>query len=177
HNSNVASVVQVGPGGNRTTTLAYDHLDRLIRTTDELGNPVKYGYDKADRVVSVTDPNGKKTTYTYDGFGQLWKLVSPDTGITTFQYDVRGLRASMTRAGGAVSTYGYDALGRLTSVAAGGETQTFAYDTCTRGKGRLCKVTDPHGELTYTYSPQGQVLSQGQRIGTSSVKDHLNNTA
>src|SRR5690606_39166622 len=48
-------------------------------------------------------------------------------------------------------------------------TQTFTFDACTNGQGRLCKVADPHGELTYTYDPQGRVLTQGQRIGSSSV--------
>lgn len=166
-NGNVTSIVQVGPGGNRTTTLAYDALDRLIQSTESGNRVTTFAYDKADRILRVTDPRNNSTEYTYDGFGQLWRLASPDTGITSFHYDARGLRTHMTRHDGVTTAYGYDGLGRVTSIAANGQVQTFAYDNCPNGIGRLCKAIDPHGELTYTYSPQGQVLAQGQKIGDS----------
>ena len=170
HNGNVTRVVSVGPGGvNRTTNVAYDALNRLIQNTDANGNVAKFAYDGADRIVRVTDPKNKATEYTYDGFGQLWKLVSPDTGTTNFQYNAYGLRTQMVRQDGSTTTYGYDGSGRVTTIGAGSQAQTFAYDTCSNGKGRLCRVADPHGELTYTYSPQGQVLTQGQKIGSSTV--------
>ena len=168
-NGNVTKVVQIGPGGDRTTLLAYDALDRLVQSTDAHGKVTKFAYDKAGRIIRVTDTRGNATDYTYDGFGQLWRLKSPDTGTTSFNYDARGLRTSMTRANGATTRFGYDGLGRVTSVTAGGQQQVFVYDTCTNGKGRLCKVADPHGELTYTYSPQGQVLTQGQTIARSAI--------
>ncbi|MCL1633703.1 RHS repeat-associated core domain-containing protein [Luteimonas sp. SX5] len=45
----------------------------------------------------------------------------------------------------------------------------FTYDACTGGKGLLCRVTDPYGQLDYTYSPQGWRLSQLQKIGASGI--------
>src|SRR5690606_21685696 len=40
---------------------------------------------------------------------------------------------------------------------------------CASGKGRLCQMEDVHGVRTYTYTPYGQIATQGQTIGTSSV--------
>ncbi|NLE46378.1 MAG: hypothetical protein GX620_16800 [Chloroflexi bacterium] len=92
--------------------------------------------------------------------------------MITFTYDAAGLRTSMTRADGTVTTYGHDGLGRLTQVAAGGQVQGFVYDTCANGKGRLCAVTDPSGQLAFAYSPQGWLLGQQQTIaGTSTAFD------
>ena len=169
HNSNLISVAQGGSAGFRKTIFVYDTLNRLIQSTDPMGGVSKFAYDKADRVVQVTDPKSNKTSYTYDGVGQLWRVVSPDTGTTRFQYNGRGLRTRMTRNDGMVTTYGYDGLGRVTSVTAGGQVQSFTYDTCSNGKGRLCAIVDPSGQLGYTYSPQGQVLTQSQKISTSGI--------
>ncbi len=154
---------------NRTTTFSYDRLRNIVQTKDPLGNFTKYQYDRIGRITKITDPAGKATSYVLDGFGQLWAQSSPDTGTTSFEYNTGGQRTKMTRANGVVTTYLYDGLGRTVSATAGGETQTFTYDNCLNGKTRLCKIADPSGELTYTYSPQGRVLTQGQKIGASPV--------
>ncbi|WP_337926444.1 RHS repeat-associated core domain-containing protein [Luteimonas saliphila] len=148
----------------RETRHTYDKLGRLIKTVDAAGGVSEFKYDLDDRLVWVKDPRGKITTYLYDGFGQLWSQTSPDTGTTTFEYGTTGLRTKMTRANGVVTSYAHDSQGRLISATAGGETQTFTYDNCTNGKGRLCKVSDPTGSVTYTYTPQGQVASQSSAL-------------
>ncbi|KRG82994.1 hypothetical protein ABB34_13285 [Stenotrophomonas daejeonensis] len=163
------NVVTVKDALNRTTTLSYDRQQNLVQSKDPLGKLTKYEYDRIGRLTKVTDPRGKATSYVYDGFGQLWSQTSPDTGTTTFEYDSGGRTTRMTRANGVATTYTHDALGRPTSITAGGQVQTFAWDTCSNGKGRLCGVADSKGELTYTYTPQGQLLTQGQKIGTSTV--------
>jgi RHS repeat-associated protein len=121
-------------------------------------------YDAGDHVTRVTDPRGLVTTYAYDGLGQLWQQVSPDTGTTSFDYDSYGHRTSMTRADGTQTTYGYDSLNRMISVSAGGQTQTFAYDSCTNGIGRLCSDSDGTGSVSYAYSPQGWVTNRAFSI-------------
>jgi len=169
-NGNLIGVTRVdSAGGNRTESRFYDALDRLVRIRDSGLNNAYFEYNSADALIKVTDAKGKITAYVYDGFGQIWGQSSPDTGLTSFQYNAFGQRTSMTRQGGSLTSYGYDGAGRVISVTAGGKVQTFAYDSCTNGKGRLCKVTDPQGDLTYAYSPQGRVLSQGQKIGSSTV--------
>jgi RHS repeat-associated protein len=124
----------------------------------------QFTYDAGDHVASVTDPRGLVTTYTYDGLGQLWQQVSPDTGTTTYNYDGYGRRSNMTRADNTQTTYGYDGLNRTTSVTAGGLTQTFTYDTCTHGLGRLCSAADATGTTSYSYSPEGWLTGRGFSI-------------
>ena len=152
-------LLQVDAQGQETAT-EYDKLGRVTRRTNVAGGVSEFKYDLGDRLVWVKDPKGGITTYLYDGFGQLWSQTSPDTGTTTFEYGSTGLRTRMTRADGVATQYAYDGMGRVSAATAGGQTQTFTYDTCTRGLGRLCQVSDPTGSVSYTYTPQGQLASQ-----------------
>ncbi len=165
-NGNVKTITD-SLGG--VTTLSYDPLDRLIKSVDPLSGMTEFRYDMGDRLVWVKDPRGVVTSYQYDGFGQLWAQYSQDTGVTSFEYNAAGQRTRMTRNDGAVTTYGYDTLGRPVSQSAGGLSHSYVYDSCSNGKGRLCRVTDPDGQLDYAYSPEGLLLSQAQRIGASTI--------
>ncbi|WP_250633504.1 RHS repeat-associated core domain-containing protein [Pinirhizobacter soli] len=120
-----------------------------------------YGYDAADHIVSVTDPRGLVTSYTYDGFGNRWSVVSPDSGTTNYAYDSFGRLSGFVRANAVQTTFGYDAISRVTSVAAGGQTQSFAYDACTNGLGRLCSASDVTGATSYAYTPEGWISGRG----------------
>ena len=122
-------------------------------------------YDAGDHVASVTDPRGLVTTYTHDGLGHLLQQVSPDTGTVNYAYDGYGRQSSMTRADGVQTTYGYDGLNRRTSVSAGGLTQTYAYDNCTNGLGRLCSDGDATGATSYSYTPEGWMAGRGFTVG------------
>lgn len=164
-NGNVRTVNQSG----RMTTMDYDRQQNLIQSRDPLGGVTKYVYDRIGRLTRVTDPRNRPTTYVYDGFGQLWSQSSPDTGLIRFEYNAGGQRTRMVRNSGAATTYAYDGLGRMTSITAGGQVQAFEYDSCPGGKGRICRIVDPHGELTYTYDPYGRVLTQGQKIAASAI--------
>ena len=145
---------------NRVTTLTYDRQQNVVQSAGPLSQTTSFVYDRVGRMTRVTDPKGKHTDYVYDGFGQLWSQASPDTGTTTFEYNTGAQRTKMTRQSGAITTFGYDGLGRPTTITAGGQTQTFSYDTCTNGKSRLCQVGDPTGSVSYAYTPQGQLASQ-----------------
>ncbi|WP_267222557.1 RHS repeat-associated core domain-containing protein [Dyella silvae] len=125
----------------------------------------QFSYDAGDHVVKVTDPRGLVTSSTYDGLGQKWQQVSPDTGTTTYSYDAYGRLATMTRAGGNQVGYGYDGIGRRTSVNSAGIWQTFTYDNCTNGVGRLCSVVDFTSTISYVYSPEGWVTGRSLSVG------------
>ena len=153
----------------RQTKFTYDSLNRVASSTDASNNVTTFERNAADQIVKVTDPRNLNTSYLYDGFGNVWRLASPDTKVTNYTYDGAGRLTRTVRANGKQVDYTYDALSRVLSAVAGGQTQAFIYDTCASGKGRVCKVADPSGELTYTYSPEGLRLTQGQKIGTSSV--------
>ncbi len=127
----------------------------------------RFAYDTGGNVVSVTDPRGLVTSYTYDGLGQKWQQNSPDTGSTTYSYDGYGRLSSLTRAGGNQVSYVYDGIGRRLSASAGGATQSFTYDNCANGTGRLCRVADGGGVVTYNYSPEGWVTARGFAMGST----------
>lgn len=148
----------------RVTNLTYDAQNRLVQSTDAKGGITLFTYDAGDRIASVTDARGLITRYQYDGFGQLWRLESPDTGVTTSSYDAYGRRTSTTKADLSVTTYSYDSLGRVTARQVGTALQTFAYDSCTNGLGRLCSVTDASGSTAFGYTPTGMVAQQVNTI-------------
>ncbi|WP_449426523.1 RHS repeat-associated core domain-containing protein [Rhodanobacter lindaniclasticus] len=163
------NVVSVTDSANKVTTYLYDALNRVHRITDPAGGATWLSYDKGDQLLGVTDPRGHSTYYYPDALGLLWKQISPDTGTLYWTYDSYGRRTSMKRNDGVSTTYGYDPLNRLTTVSAGGQTQTLTYDSCTAGKGRLCGAADAASSEQFTYNPQGQLLSQ--RILTQGRND------
>jgi RHS repeat-associated protein len=153
---------------NRVTTTTYDALDRALTSTDAKGAITQIAYDVGNHVIKVTDPRGLITTYIYDGFGQPWAQSSPESGTSSVNYSIYGQRIGLTRASGQITNYTYDALGRISTagptVVPGSQTQTFAYDNCSNGKGLLCKVTDPTGSVSFTYTPMGQRASQASAM-------------
>ncbi|MCF7223105.1 RHS repeat-associated core domain-containing protein [Marilutibacter chinensis] len=161
-NGNIKTVTDAA---GKKVTLTYDALDRVVASTDQVGKITRFEYNVAGQLTKVTDPRGRVTTYVRDGFGQIWAQHSPDTGTTMFEYDAAGQMMKMTRANGVATTFGYDSLGRLVNRTTNDKEHRFTYDTCTNGKGRLCQVWDWYGQLDYTYTPEGLLATQHQRIG------------
>jgi RHS repeat-associated protein len=158
-------LIQTTDSQNRVTKFSYDPRGRLLVQTDANGGTTRLAYDKGDRLTSVTDPRGLTTTYQTDGFGQLWAQNSPDTGRTDHEYSAAGQRIATVRSDGSSIGYGYDGLGRLISQNAEGQQQTYAYDNCLNGKGRLCSHAAPGTSARFTYSPQGQLVSRTDQTG------------
>src|SRR6266545_4154300 len=69
----LASMVQ----GARTSTFAYDELDRLASVTDPLHRTVIFGYDSANRVISQTRADGNTITFSYDAADNLTSVPPP----------------------------------------------------------------------------------------------------
>lgn len=148
----------------RTTALARDSQNRLATITDPKGGITRITYNSGDRRASVTDPRGLVTRYSYDGLGRLWRVESPDTGVWTYSYDGYGRLISETRPDLTLATVGYDSLGRKVSLQVGAALQTFSYDSCSNGKGRLCSTSDASGSTQWAYTPTGQVAQQQDSI-------------
>ena len=154
----------------RTTTRAYDALNRLVTLTDAAGGVTRYTYDAKNRLVSVRDPINLTTTYTYDGLGNLAQLASPDTGISTFVPDAQGNVIGSTDSRGLATSYTYDALNRQTLANHVGASVALEYDNVATGgayaRGRLTKVTDPSGSTSYAYDARGRVVRKTQMVGS-----------
>jgi YD repeat-containing protein len=63
---------------SRTSSNAFDALNRLTQITDAASGVTKFAYDGNDNPVSVVDPKNFTTAYAVDGFGEVTQLVSPD---------------------------------------------------------------------------------------------------
>ena len=76
---NVTKVQSPTPAGQtaRTTTYAYDSMDRLTTVTDPLGLPDDRGYDADGNEVTVTDPMGRVTTMQYDEMDRPVVVIDP----------------------------------------------------------------------------------------------------
>ena len=153
----------------KVTTRTYDILDRLIQSKDPLNGLAEYGYDAADNLTRVSDPRGNVTTYAYDGLGQLWSRTSPETGTMTFTHNAKGQMTQMIRSGGGATDYAYDSVGRLTSATVGTQVLSYAYDTCTNGKGRICSASSPGTTTGFTYEPDGRLRQRTEAITVSGV--------
>ena len=156
----------------RSTDNAYDPLNRLVQTIQDIGGiaaTTQFQYDAQDNLTRVTDPKGLNTDYTYNGLGDLTALASPDTGATTYTYDSAGNRASQTDARAKTQVYSYDVLNRLTKVT--NPTRTYTYDnsntTVCPGnerypKGRLTGLSDQTGTTKYCYNRFGDMIRKVQ---------------
>lgn len=156
----------------RTTGQGYDEHNRLITVTDPLSGVTRYGYNALDQLISVTDPRNKVTSYTYSALGDLAQQVSPDTGTTTNTYDSAGNLLTSTDARDKTATYSYDAINRVTSVTYSDQTIGYTHDGGTNQNGRLTQVTDASGSTSWTYDPQGRVLSRQQDMGISKTASY-----
>jgi len=57
------------------TTYAYDNLDRLIRTVDNIGNTNRTAYDSRGNKALVTDPRTNYRRFTFDGLSRHVQTV------------------------------------------------------------------------------------------------------
>lgn len=149
------------------TRYVYDGDDRLVQSTDPLGNVTRMAYDGVSDLVRVEDANGHNTTYGYDAGNQLTTVTAPDSSTTSYAYDAGGNLVSRTDANAHVSMYGYDAAHRMTSATSPlGHVWQLGYD----GNGNLTSKIDPVGATsTYTYDVLNRATGVSYSDGTPSV--------
>jgi RHS repeat-associated protein len=156
----------------------YNSHNEVSSVTAPDGGVTQYEFNADGFVSRVVDPRGLATTFVYNAFGQVMQRTSPDTGTTTFVYDAAGRMTSESRANGVVIAYTWDALDRLTSRSSGGFNESFFYDEGTYGKGRLTRVSDTTGGVTYTYNADGQLAQQRSTVfGAVFITDYSYNAA
>ena len=157
----------------RTQNQTFDALGRITGHTNAASGVASWTLGPSDEVASATDAKGVVTVYRYNGFGDVLAIASPDRGAWGFSYDASGRRTVAVDPRGVVATTTYDGLGRPTAVAysdegvtsmlgfeAGDLVQSFVYDTCTHGVGRLCGFSDATGTTAYTYNAWGDIVGK-----------------
>ncbi len=129
--------------GGHTATYQHDLLGRLLATTDLMGRP-------ALRAA------------TYDWRGARLRIDHAAAGVRTALYDARRRLVSYADARGVAVTRDFDAIGRLKTESVGGTVQeTYTYHDVT---GRLDRVDDNAGRVTFGYDNRGRVTSKRRSI-------------
>lgn len=145
-NSNVVSVDYL----NRSDTAApdqvfhvtnvYDGRDRLVTSTDNVGNARSYLYDSRSNRVRFIDPRNNLVQYEYDGLNRLIRQgqdmnsnssgFDPATDIISVRaYDDNSRMTGLTNPNLFGTQYQYDARGRLTQrTNADATIKTWGYD-------------------------------------------------
>ena len=90
----------------------FDSAQRLLSTTDAMGQTTKYWFDGAGNPLRVQDVKGFKINGVYNDFGHRTQVTDPSSGTWFFGYNGYGELKTRTDARGRVSSHSYDKLGR-----------------------------------------------------------------
>ncbi|NHC47648.1 colicin D domain-containing protein [Motilibacter aurantiacus] len=165
----VSSTDPRGSGGapGFTTTYTYDALDRVTTVTDPLGNTTATTYDADGNITTVTDALDRVTENDFDLAGQLTSAVQPDGGAISYAYDGDGNVTTSTNELGETTTTAYDALGRKSSITDElGRVTRFSYDA----DGNATRTELPSGAAsTATYDKAGQLLTSTDPNGKTTA--------
>lgn len=170
---NSTKTVQAPGTLNFSTQATYDTLSRVKDSTDAKLGKTQFDYDGLDRTLSITDPRNLVTQTPRNGLGDATALVSPDTGTANLTFDEAGNLKTRTDSRGVKATHTYDALNRRTKVfyslsSVPSHTYKWLYDQTgagfANGVGRLTSTNHPTGSTQTTYTPEGRVLTDIQRV-------------
>lgn len=166
------NIVSMGNGAG-TTALVYADLNRLTTYTDPYNNQVEFEYDAAGNKTAVTYPGNKVVRYTYDNAHRMQTVTDWKGNVYSYTYDAEGRVKKLNYPNGISCDYIYDAAGRLKekknirtadgTVISG---SVFTLDAAGRRvqEERQGAVASniPAKDLTYTYSPNDALLSDGE---------------
>jgi RHS repeat-associated protein len=151
---NLVEVDEHNQGNTYATHYTYNYLGNLTNITDALGNIRNFTYDGLGRRLTAqdlhasTDASFGTWNYTYDDSGNLVKTVDPKAQTVNYTYD--SLNRELTQ--------------NFTGKA--GVEQTYVYDTCANGIGRVCTITTPEILESKGYNALGQMIENDKTIST-----------
>ncbi|WP_301100301.1 DUF6531 domain-containing protein, partial [Propionivibrio sp.] len=100
-------------------------IARLLRTTDEQGNSIRYRYNMNDQVAQVIDSAGQSYAFKYDSNINLTRITYPDGQTKTYHYNEpantgganlpNALTGITDENGIRYVSYSYDSTGRAVS--------------------------------------------------------------
>ncbi|MBX3704369.1 MAG: VCBS repeat-containing protein [Steroidobacteraceae bacterium] len=143
---------QVSDPAGGMTRYEYDAFGGLLRVRDALGNlAASASYNASGMLVTQTEMNSGTWTYTRNALGELISLRDAKAQTIAFSYDALGRPLSRVAPDGTSTlTWGTSAasrnIGRLTSLAGPGYSESFLYDAV----GRPSQRTITAGE-TFRY--------------------------
>ncbi len=131
----------------QSATLGYDPLGRLKSGVDKNWYPIVLNYDALDRVIETTDPVGNQRTIQFDSnnnrTGERLDINGVLIDSNSAHFDIDDRRDSITDAGGNITAYDYDEAGNLTAFTNPDNYQSqFEYDEANH----LTRSTDPQNQ-------------------------------
>lgn len=164
----------------------YDDRERLVSTTDAMGQKMTFSYDANNNLLSATAPQGKYKKWNYDKANRPI-AETDDLNLTQLRrYDKLSRIIASIDESGFETTYDYDSLGRVTAIHHPDRTvEKKTYDVL----GNLIKEIDAKGYETkktyhfsrqvasifypdgsqefFTYRPDGKLLSTIDKSGAT----------
>ncbi|MEZ4180596.1 MAG: RHS repeat-associated core domain-containing protein [Candidatus Doudnabacteria bacterium] len=160
---------------------AFQNLIEVVEHNQGEQYRTKYQYDIQSHLIKITDALGNERGFTYDNLGQR-KLVedlhAPDDSTyfrSSYSYLPSGKLDSYGDNNGVALYYGYDKLGRLYDKFVGKNlTESYRYDNCVNGIGRLCQITFRNGNTeNYEYNISGQITTDTKVINGQTFVSHF----
>ena len=173
------------PGGPDygITQTEYDSLNRVLRTTDQLGDTVTHTYDAAGRLLSLVyrtranSPSGTiadSDSFTYDASSRMLTATSGRYSNTvTLTYDTAGRKASESLTiSGRTYTSGtqYDAAGRVSKLIYPDSSEVTRIYTA---RGQLATLAVGLTTIdTRTYGDSGRLISSSYNNGVGQTRSY-----
>lgn len=155
-NGNVTGITDQSGSTQRTKSMGYDGLNRLVSATaGQLWGTESYTYDTLNNIRTLTNSGGTNT-YTYDGRNLLVSITNGATQAHSFVYDARGNTVTKDS-----DTLTFDLANRLTAMPNKGASYT--YDAA----GRRVKKVTPAGITYYAYNAAGQLMWEYDNASTN----------
>ena len=135
-------------------SVEYDNNNRLIASTNKLGEKTTYEYYPSGKRRKIVFSDNTFEEYTYEN-GLLTRIRNRQGVVTKLSYDNNENIVSETNAAGDTIRYEYDKLDMLVKIITpeGGE-RRFSYDKV----GNMTKIIDELGNVTsYEYTSNGKL--------------------
>lgn len=148
---------------------SYSESNKVLTTTDPLGNVTKNTYDSLDRLISTEDAEGRVTKYEYNRNHQIVKVIDANGVVADVRtYTDNGKIKTIKDARGNVSTYTYDGFDRKIKLEyPDGSFEAWEYDETGPAYGKTDRVTKvitrtPAGAnvITQTFDDYDRLLTR-----------------
>ncbi len=158
-----------------TTSFGYDSAGNRTRYTDGRGNATIFTFNSLGLAESVIEPattaqpalSARTWTAGYDAASEPVTMTAPGGVVRQRTYDASGRLTQETGSGAEASTagklIGYDVLGRVSSIGAGGGTDTYTYND----RGMQLTASGPSGQASYSYDADGLLSQRTDASGTA----------
>jgi RHS repeat-associated protein len=174
---------QPGDQNYGITKTEYDSLNRVLRTTDQLGDTITHVYDAAGRLLAkdyrtlANSPSGTiadSDTFTYEATGRMLTAVSGRYSNTvTLAYDAAGRKSteSLTISGQTyTSATEYDAVGRVSKLIYPDASEVTRTHTA---RGQLATLASDATTIdTRVYDNGGRMVSSSYNNGVSESRTY-----